>query len=752
SEDIGCLDTFSFTVDIISQTDITLGFIDTNACDGFILPAITAINPTGTEAYYTGPMGAGTELPAGTSLSDSTVLFVFGGIGSCVDEDTLTINIKPSPIIDALEDQAVCDFYVLPEIIGQNLSGAEAYYDTLTNERFLPEDTLRISRVLEARDTNNFNCTAQAFLSITITPTPQINAFMPLLACDSIALPGIVGDFLPSSVAFYTEPAGMGDRYLINEFIDSSQAYFAYADSLGCIAEEILNVNLNYTPQVDEALVDTLACFELEVMEITGSNLSPDIGYYSQANGAGDLILAGTVFTSDTIIYLFGANTTCILVDTISIQVEETSGGISIVDSIDCNGGVGNLELVITSGLTPYQIDWSDNQFDDSTNLINVEAGLYEVTVTDANNCSFSDSIRLTEPPDLILNCNIINQVTQPNGSDGNTHIDLRGGTLPYTVIIGGDITDTILFNQEGTIVLDTLFAGNYTVQVMDMKGCLRDCGFIITAPPCALMINPDVEDIDCNAANNASIDLNISDSRAPLIIDWTIDSLDGLAQVQDLAPGNYTVTVTDANACTDTATFDFTDPPVLELNGFEVQPVSTNNADDGIASLQFSGGLAPYQLIWNGPMSDTIQLANADSLILNNLMQGIYIFGVVDANNCIASTTVTITNPNCGMTVDFVKTDQSCPNTMDGSLVPVINGGLAPYTLIWSDGSTDSIRSGLAPGIYELTVLDSETCVTVAVDSIIVAHPLPTIVDLQVDTAICEAECNLLEVELSGT
>lgn len=752
AEDIGCLDTFSFAVDIISQTDIALGFTDTNACDGFVLPAITAINPTGTEAYYTGSMGTGTEIPAGTSLSDSTVLFIFGGIGTCFDQDTLTINIKPSPIIDAISNQVVCDFYVLPAISGQNLSGTEAYYDTLTNERFLAGDTLRISRVLEARDTNNFNCTAVERWSVTITPNPVIDPLTSIVACDSTALPEIQGSFLPSSVAFFNEPSGSGDRFLPGQFIDVNQTYFAYADSLGCVDQVELTIDLSFTPQVTSAISDTLACFDLILPEIMGSNLSADIGYYSQANGTGSFLNAGTRFTNDTVIYLFGANGSCVLNDTINIQVAETDGAVSVVDSIDCNGGMGSLELDITAGLPPYQIDWNNDQFDDSSKLTNVLAGLYAVTVSDANNCSFTDSLRLSEPPDLILNCNIINQVTQPNGSDGNTHIDLRGGTLPYTVIIGGDIIDTILFNEEGTIVLDTLAAGNYTVQVADQKACIRDCDFSITAPPCALTLNPTVEDIDCNAADNGLINLNITDSRAPLSIDWNVDSLDGQEMVQGLSPGTYSVTVTDANTCIDSANFNLVEPPVLSLSGFETQPVSTNDANDGVATIQFTGGVAPYQLIWDGPMSDTLELATADSVVMDSLMQGIYIFGVLDANGCIASTTVTITNPNCGMTIDFVKTNQSCPNTNEGSLVPLITGGVAPYMLIWSDGSTDSIRSGLAPGLYELTVLDSETCVTVASDSIIIEHDLPAILDVQVDTAICEAACNLLEVEFSGT
>ena len=108
-----------------------------------------------------------------------------------------------------------------------------------------------------------------------------------------------------------------------------------------------------------------------------------------------------------------------------------------------------------------------------------------------------------------------------------------------------------------------------------------------------------------------------------------------------NLAPGNYTVTVTDGNGCTfTTPAVTITEPTALTATATKVQDVQCNGAADGSISVSASGGTPNYTYLWDDGAGQTTTTAT-------NLAPGNYTVTVTDGNGCTFTTpAVTITEP----------------------------------------------------------------------------------------------------------
>ncbi|GAB5555424.1 MAG: hypothetical protein Sapg2KO_50150 [Saprospiraceae bacterium] len=750
-EDLGCFDSTSFVLRVLPQVDLDIPFRDTMVCDSIILEPLTGNNLTGNEGYFSQPLGMGSRFLPGTILRDSIVLYAYDGRETCIDTATILVNIQPTPQLDPLTDVAVCDFYVLPILTGQNLTLEAAYFDVNDQTRFFAGDTILISRTLEARDTNDFGCGTTQRIQVQVTRTPQLASLTNLEVCDTFTLEPIQGQFLPANTNYYTQANGNGQIIPVGTDLNSSQNIFIYADSLGCSATENFSLTVNYTPLVTNALSDSTGCYEIEIPALMGNNLAANMGYYAQPNGMGSPLNLPFSLSQDTSLYIFGNNGNCMLSDTIELQVKSIQTNLLITDSIECNGDLGRIEITDLSVEPPFTINWGDPNFFGLTQLTNIPAGIYTVLITDVNNCTLNQTIELSQPDTLLLNCSIIQEVSVPNGSDGQLELDFSGGVFPYTLLLSGARTDTLTFDTAAIFSLENLEAGTYDFTLTDANNCTESCSLEITAPPCLLAANLSATDISCHSFQNGTLELDITNAQAPLVIDWSVDSLDGQTSIINVAAGIYSVTVTDANACIDSTSATITEPAALQISGSEIQSVTNSTSGDGIVGIRFNGGVAPYTLEWNGPETGSIALVDTSALSIDSLIQGAYTFEIIDANACRISTSVLITNPNCGMTVSFIRQDQTCPNTTDGQLTAIVSGGVGPYTFLWSDGNTDSIRRDLGTGIYELQVLDSETCITQGIDTINISNPLPSLSFIS-NSIQCDSSCQELSVRLAGT
>lgn len=199
----------------------------------------------------------------------------------------------------------------------------------------------------------------------------------------------------------------------------------------------------------------------------------------------------------------------------------------------------GDVSLTVTGGTTPYTYVWSNGTT--TQNLVNVAAGTYCVTVTDAHGCSTSTCTVVLENPEIILSTSVTN-VNCNGGSDGAIELSVSGGTPAYSL--------TLWSNGKTTQDISGLAAGTYTVTVTDFSGCTRTTSATVTQPT-AIVLSATAVNVSCFGGANGSIDLTVSGGTSPYTYQWSANAGNATTQdVNGLPAGTYNVTVTDAHGC----------------------------------------------------------------------------------------------------------------------------------------------------------------------------------------------------------
>ncbi len=359
------------------------------------------------------------------------------------------------------------------------------------------------------------------------------------------------------------------------------------------------------------------------------------------------------------------------------------------LETIDplCAGGCDAVVIAIVSGgVQPVTYQW-DNGHNGAVNDMLI-AGTYCVTVTDAAGCSVNKCATVGQP----ANFNISFNTTDPDcgGSNGSISATATGGTAPYTYSYNTGAT---------TASLNNLSEGTYTLTVTDANGCSTQESVSLTGSNLIVSVIPNSP--PCGAGPNGSATANVSGGTAPFTYSWSTGTTSATAG--NLLPGSYTVTVTDANGCTGTASTTINAGSVLSVTATSTNQLCTGS-NDGSASANVSGGSAPYTYSWSNGASDAT---------IDQLAPGNYTVMVSDANGCTGSAAVSITaavSLTCSVTV---VNEISIAGADDGQLTAQFTGGVAPYQVSWSTGAATQTLSNLGPGTYSATVTDANGCTT---------------------------------------
>lgn len=393
-----------------------------------------------------------------------------------------------------------------------------------------------------------------------------------------------------------------------------------------------------------------------------------------------------------------------------------------------CNNATNGQVLLSVAGGTPtYSYLWSNNAT--SGNLSNVGAGSYSVTVTDANNCTATGSVTLTNPPILLLGFNTTN-ATCNGASTGAIDLNIQGGTAPYSYIWS---------NGAQTQDIINIPAGSYTVTVTDANNCSAAIAINVSEPAPISITLDSITNLLCNGTANGGIAISVTGGTLPYTYSW-----DNGATTQDLSGlsgGQYVVTVTDFYNCSATQSYTVNEPSPIVIN------ITTTPADCGFANgsavATVSGGTPGYSYLWNTTPPQT-------SLNANQLAAGGYSFQVTDQNGCIASEPVIITsiggpiisldsiiNSKCATLFN----DTVVSYTNDGAIYISVTGATPPYTYQWSSGQNTQDITNLLPGNYLVTVRDVNFCLSTL--SFTVTGPAPLVFDVATTDVLCIGQSN---------
>ncbi len=365
---------------------------------------------------------------------------------------------------------------------------------------------------------------------------------------------------------------------------------------------------------------------------------------------------------------------------------------VSITNSSDilCNGqATGSATALATGGATPYAYNWSNGGSGATIN--NLAAGTYTVTVTDNTSATATASVALTQPTALVLTAPTITNVLCNGNNTGSVTAHASGSTPPYTFDWS---------NGGSTATISNLAAGPYTVTVTDDNGCTKNATYQVTQPAVIAISLVALTDESCSGAEDGAITISVTGGVNPIFAEWSNGFLG--TTISDLAPDIYTVTVTDNNSCTKTASFTVNPGGVVLLNLNQQQNVTCPGGSNGSISVTASGGMAPYTYEWSNGATDPV---------ISNLVAGSYLVTATDSHGCVLVKGYTITQPQ-PIDIQIQQTAQNlCFGNSNASLTSVATGGTSPFTASWSNGVNGNTNSNLAAGTYTVTITDDNGC-----------------------------------------
>jgi len=381
--------------------------------------------------------------------------------------------------------------------------------------------------------------------------------------------------------------------------------------------------------------------------------------------------------------------------------------------NINCYGSnTGWINITVSGGsIGTYKYNWSTS---DGSGIINgqkdqtlLTAGTYNLVVTDSNKCVITKDITLTSPPVLVTQLSPTNITCKsPGFNNGSISLAVTGGIAPYSYLWS---------NGKATKDIAGLTPGNYTVTVTDFNGCIKKDSARVDLPP-DLTYTKSVSGyngygISCNGLANGFIDVNPTTGSAPFVYTWTgPDGFNAATNnISNLIAGQYHLLIVDNNECKASETFDLTEPgkfgftftlPSSTAGGFNI-----NCAGESTGSIDIEpvNQVKTVNYLWSDGIFGKTR---------TNLPAGNYSIIIIDANNCHASSTITLTEPDY-MKLIFDISPPFCPDKPDGVIGTDVTGGVkgAGYSYRWSDNSTNSNLVNITEGYYKVTVTDMNGC-----------------------------------------
>ncbi len=383
--------------------------------------------------------------------------------------------------------------------------------------------------------------------------------------------------------------------------------------------------------------------------------------------------------------------TPIVVTDTITVSPGGSlNAGIDSSKQISCVGNDGAVYAHVTGGVAPVTYGWSDGNM--NLTRTGLAAGTYIFTASDASGCVVNDTVILTSPVPLVVNVADVTQSTCTGGTSGTLVAAVSGGAYPYN------------FSWNSTpaqidSILDGVAAGTYIVTVTDNGGCTAsDAGTLTIQNTGGITVNPaTITNVTCNSYEDGSITVNAT-STATLTYMWS--NSETTATVTNLDAGTYSVTVTDANGCSATASYNITEPAGIIIGTPTITQADCQTG--GSISVTATGGAGTLAYSWSNS-----QTGNS----ISGLAGGPYTLTVTDANGC--TTAATFTVPVAPGAVSFgtpTINNVSCNGQADGSITATATGGTGAITFSWA-ASTGSTISNLAPGSYSVTITDQANC-----------------------------------------
>jgi gliding motility-associated-like protein len=376
-----------------------------------------------------------------------------------------------------------------------------------------------------------------------------------------------------------------------------------------------------------------------------------------------------------------------------------------------CPGGAtGTATIAASLGLAPYQYAIGAGAYGSSGTFSGLAAGAYTLSVKDANGCIRDTVITVPAATPLLMHISIQKPLCN-NFADGSVTITGYNSVAPYTYAIGAGA-----YNTANTFT--ALAAGTYTFEVKNANNCIVDTILTLADSEnihATLIIAP----IQCNGGD-ATVTVNATGGYGPPYTYANGSGSFGSSGVFTVPVGSYTFHVLDPQSCFFDTSITLTQPAPVAIT-----PTLTNVSCYGGASggllVTASGGTPAYMYGINGG-------ALVTSDLFTGLVAGAQDIEVEDANGCIYTDTVTLTQPAPIVINSVAASIPSCYAGANGTFTVTVSGGTPGYTYAYNTSaySAANVITGLSAGTYTVYVQDANGCIK---DTVLTLSQPPAIV-----------------------
>lgn len=651
-----CSDIHSFDVGLIEMPEATIFGADSICAGDSVLLSTTGHNNSFQWLNHENIIVSNAQSLWISPESTQTYTLIKGSQNRCYDTTTTSVFVAPLPVVNITAPDTVC---YGGEFQMQATGGISYSWETENqlNSQNVSNPIVHgiISDVITVEVVNQYSCSAKDSTIVTVLDSIVIN-YETINTCPGTC-EGQINTTISGGTGIYFYNWNSGEQS--NNLQSLCPGYYSLQinDSYGCTASYSMEVftfdSINYSINYD-----SVSCYGFADAEIninTGNNYNYHWNTGNNQNSLNNLS-AGvyTITVTD--------ENQCTKIDSVEItQPQQIQTNIDIENVLCYGGSTGQILTSVTGGIPPYTYHWNDNN--SSQNRINISAGNYILTLTDANGCTKEEQANVLQPDSLSIETIALQNLLCYNDNTGQIQVLAQGGIGNYTYLWNNNLNQALINN---------LPAGNYSLTVNDENNCTKSKTFTLTQPD-SLTIGYNIDEIKCFGDSSGSIHAFVNGGTQPYSFEWSNNKHD--TYINNLISGEYTLSITDANNCYKTITTYLTEPNELIIDVPNQIDLCFGQSQN--VNINALGGIEPYTYLWNESLSTGSENVNT------NQTNTCY---VLDSNACKSNVEFVNVSVSPELQLDInLLSDTVCPE----SKVEVnlsISGGIESNYLLYEN------------------------------------------------------------------